>query len=80
MEESEKPFGLSTTNMLIHGDGNTNIIKANCFYKESWIQEIKPSVILMNPPYNAQQILFPTKIIDRLETLVTKKVRKRLKF
>ena len=80
IEESEKPFGLSTTNMLIHGDGNTNIIKANCFYKESWIQEIKPSVILMNPPYNAQQILFPTKIIDRLETLATKKGEKKIEI
>ena len=26
IEYSEKPFGLATTNMLIHGDGNTNVI------------------------------------------------------
>lgn len=79
IEESEKPFGLSTTNMLIHGDGNTNIIKANCFNKKSWIiKEVKPSVILMNPPYNAQQILFPEKIIDNIETKITKKGMKEI--
>lgn len=80
IECSEKPFGLSTTNMLIHGDGNTNIIKANCFNKKEWIKEAKPSVILMNPPYNAQQILFPAKIIDHIETQTTKKGEKKIEI
>ena len=74
IEYSEKPFGLSTTNMLIHGDGNTNIIKANCFDKKDWIMnEVKPTVILMNPPYNAQQISFPKEIIDHIEKNKDKK-------
>lgn len=68
IEFSEKPYGLSTTNMLIHGDGNTNIIKANCFDEKEWIMKtVKPTVILMNPPYNAQQISFPEKILDHIE-------------
>ena len=71
IEYSEKPYGLSTTNMLIHGDGNTNIIKANCFDEKDWIMNtVKPNVVLMNPPYNAQQISFPERIFDHIETTV----------
>ncbi|QCD44376.1 N-6 DNA methylase [Campylobacter mucosalis] len=80
IEESENPFGLSTTNMLIHGDGNTNIIKANCFDKKLWIQQAKPNVILMNPPYNAQQILFPSEIIDHIEHIENKQGVKKVKI
>lgn len=81
IEKDEKPFGLSTTNMLIHGDGNTNVIKANCLNEKKWIQNARPSVILMNPPYNAEQISFPKEIIDHIETIknnkgvVTKKIK-----
>lgn len=31
IEYDEKAFGMSTTNMLMHGDGNSNIMKGNCF-------------------------------------------------
>jgi type I restriction-modification system DNA methylase subunit len=31
IEAEEKAFGLSTTNMLIHGDGNSNVIMKSCF-------------------------------------------------
>ena len=55
IEIEEKAFGLSTTNMLIHGDGNANIIKGNCFKLKNWIKKAKPDVILMNPPYNANK-------------------------
>lgn len=55
IEVSREAFGLSTTNMLIHGDGNSNIIKASCFDKAEWIHAAKASVILMNPPYNASK-------------------------
>lgn len=80
IEESEDPFGLATTNMLIHGDGNSNIIKANCFRKKAWIQEKKPNVILMNPPYNAQQILFEDKIVDYVENVSNKKGEKKIEI
>ncbi|GHU27959.1 hypothetical protein FACS1894152_5250 [Bacilli bacterium] len=56
IECEEKAFGLSTTNMLIHGDGNSNIINANCFYKGEWIEDSGINVILMNPPYNAKPV------------------------
>lgn len=73
IEKAEKPFGLSTTNMLIHGDGNTNVIQANCFDKKEWIQNVaRPTVVLMNPPYNGPQITFPKSIVDRIEVELTK--------
>lgn len=59
IELEEKAFGLSTTNMLIHGDGNSNIIKANLFESEDFIRKANPDIILMNPPYNAKPITIP---------------------
>lgn len=59
IEIEEKAFGLSTTNMLIHGDGNSNIKHGNLFYSEEFIREADPDIILMNPPYNAKPISIP---------------------
>lgn len=56
IESEEKAFGLSTTNMLIHGDGNSNIIRASCFDKADWIKAARINVVLMNPPYNAKPV------------------------
>jgi type I restriction-modification system DNA methylase subunit len=53
IELEEKAFGLSTTNMLIHGDGNSNVINGSCFDKSQWIKDANINTILMNPPYNA---------------------------
>lgn len=63
IECEEKAYGLSTTNMLIHGDGNSNIIFNSCFDEESkkFIQEAAPDIILMNPPYNAKPKNIPKK-------------------
>lgn len=46
-------FGLSSTNMLIHGDGNSNVVQASMFNRAEWMQEKNINVVLMNPPYNA---------------------------
>ena len=54
IENEETAFGLSTTNMLIHGDGNSNIIQGSCFEKTDLIENANINVVLMNPPYNAQ--------------------------
>lgn len=61
VELDEKIFGLATTNMLIHGDGNSNIKPANLFDCETFIREANPDVILMNPPYNATTKNIPEK-------------------
>lgn len=59
IEIEEKAYGLSTTNMLIHGDGNSNIKLGNCFDCKQFIIEANPDIILMNPPYNAKPITIP---------------------
>ena len=56
IEAEDYAFGLATTNMLIHGDGNSNVILANCFDREDWIKDARIDTVLMNPPYNAQRI------------------------
>lgn len=55
IESEEKAFGLATTNMLIHNDGNTNIIQGSCFKQDEWIRDANIDRVLMNPPYNAQR-------------------------
>lgn len=61
IENEEKAYGLATTNMLIHGDGNSNIKFASCFECEEFIRAADPDIILMNPPYNAKPIGIPDK-------------------
>lgn len=55
IEYEETAFGLSTTNMLIHGDGNSNIRQGNCFEEKDFIKNANINIVLMNPPYNAQK-------------------------
>ena len=59
IENEEKAYGLSTTNMLIHGDGNSNIKFDSCFKCKSFIKTANPDIVLMNPPYNAKPITIP---------------------
>lgn len=55
IEYEEGAYGLSSTNMLIHGDGNSNVIRASMFEKAQWIENANINVVLMNPPYNASR-------------------------
>lgn len=55
IEYEETAFGLATTNMLIHGDGNSNVVQASCFDLLQWIKDANIDKVLMNPPYNAQK-------------------------
>ncbi|NCA80968.1 MAG: SAM-dependent DNA methyltransferase, partial [Sphingobacteriia bacterium] len=54
IEYEETAFGLATTNMLIHSDGNSNIVQGNCFNVNNYV-DAGVNVVLMNPPYNAQR-------------------------
>lgn len=63
IEFDENIYGLATTNMLIHSDGNSNIRKGSCFSLTDWIKEAKPNIVLMNPPYNGQRIHLPEKYV-----------------
>ena len=53
IEYESGAFGLSSTNMLIHGDGNSNVVQDSLFNRGSWIEDNNINVVLMNPPYNA---------------------------
>ena len=64
IEYDEDVYGLATTNMLIHSDGNSNIKQGSCFDFADVIKEAKPNVILMNPPYNAQRKHMPKAYTD----------------
>lgn len=46
-------FGLASTNMLIHGDGNSNVVQDSLFDRGKWIEHSNINIVLMNPPYNA---------------------------
>lgn len=61
IEVEEKAYWLSTTNMLIHWDGNSNIKFDSCFNCKEFIQKANPDIILMNPPYNAKPITIPNE-------------------
>lgn len=60
IEFDENVYGLATTNMLIHGDGNSNIQAGSCFDKKQWIESSDINLVLMNPPYNASKNQVPT--------------------
>lgn len=64
IEFDENVYGLATTNMLIHSDGNSNIRQGSCFTLADWIKEARPNIILMNPPYNGQRIHLPQSYIS----------------
>jgi len=61
IEVEEKAYGLAITNMLIHGDGNSNIKFKSCFDCKAFIKEADPDIVLMNPPYKAKPIGIPEK-------------------
>lgn len=46
-------FNLCVSNMIIHGDGKSNILQGDCFELINTIKSINvPDVALLNPPYN----------------------------
>lgn len=66
IEADQNVFGLATTNMLIHGDGNTNIKCSSCFDEEDWIKNTAHvDVVLMNPPYNASKDQVPQEFAKK---------------
>ncbi len=46
-------YALVCSNMYIHGDGRSNLIKGSCFEEEiiKKVKEFKPNVGFLNPPY-----------------------------
>lgn len=53
IEYEKNAYGLVSTNMLIHGDDNSNVVQDSMFNRAKWIEEAHINTVLMNPPYNA---------------------------
>lgn len=45
-------YTLGCSNMIIRGDGKSNIILGDCFKREEELKDFKADVGLMNPPYS----------------------------
>jgi predicted RNA methylase len=45
-------FNLCVSNMIIHGDGKSNIWNGDCFKLIDQLKPFHPNVALLNPPYN----------------------------
>jgi type I restriction enzyme M protein len=55
IEFQDEIYALAVSNMVVHGDGRTNILAGDCFklskeIKEKW----KPTVGVLNPPYKTK--------------------------
>ena len=64
IEYDENIYGLATTNMLIHSDGNSNIRRGRCCGFADLMNGAEPNVIWMNRPYNGQRIHLPKNYVD----------------
>jgi type I restriction-modification system DNA methylase subunit len=67
-------FSLVISNMYIHQDGKTNIIKGNCFDKKimEQVKKYKPTIGFLNPPYKADKKKDPEEldfVLNNLEVL-----------
>ncbi len=57
VEFQSKIFALACSNMYIHKDGKTNIIRGSCFDNDvmEQVKKYKPTVGFLNPPYKADK-------------------------
>lgn len=63
IEFQDSIFPLACSNMIIHGDGKTNLFNDNCFDLNKKIREIfRPTIGLLNPPFKTDK-----KDIEELE-------------
>ena len=69
IEFQDDIYALAVSNMVIHGDGKTNILLGDCFEKAKWIKKhYKPNVGLLNPPYKTKMMEFEF-VLNNLEVL-----------
>jgi len=55
VEFQDDIYALAVSNMVVHGDGKTNILSGDCFkVSEDVGKEHKPNVGLLNPPYKTK--------------------------
>jgi type I restriction-modification system DNA methylase subunit len=55
VEFQEDIYALAVSNMILHGDGKTNIVSGDCFELSKGIKsKYKPNVGVLNPPYKSK--------------------------
>ena len=55
IEFQDDIYALAVSNMVVHGDGKTNILSGDCFTLSQQIRErFRPNVGLLNPPYKTR--------------------------
>lgn len=63
-------FNLAVSNMIIHGDGKSNIFNGDCFSLIDKVKPFKPDTALLNPPFNdgseLDELLFIENALDAL--------------
>jgi len=71
IEYQDHIFTLCCSNMILHGDGKTHIIKGDCFKKINQVKEFKPTIGLLNPPYQSDKnaILPMEFVLNNLEAI-----------
>lgn len=73
IEYQDDIYALAASNMILHGDGKSNIRQGDCFKVGSEIkQKFKPTAALLNPPYKShkddpEELLFALNALDVLE-------------
>lgn len=57
IEFQPKVYALAVSNMILHGDGKTNILRGDCFYDAPKLfPHTKPTVGILNPPYRNKTV------------------------
>ncbi len=52
IENNPKMFCLACSNMMLRGDGKSNVYQQDCFeIDQQEIKDLKPTIALLNPPY-----------------------------
>ena len=56
IEFQDDIYALAASNMILHGDGKSNIIQGNCFEVVDEVKKrFKPTIALLNPPYKSHK-------------------------
>jgi len=55
IEFQDDIYALAVSNMIIHGDGKSNIFQGDCFQLTEIKDEFNPTIGLLNPPYKTRK-------------------------
>lgn len=55
-EFQPKIYALAVSNMILHGDGKTNLFRGDCFVDSNRVRALKPTAGLLNPPYKNKNV------------------------